>query len=279
MFPQDPNYRVTGSRTNLPAWFLITRADGARVVYQMTGWAFIFSLQTLLRQRTAPNSPTYDGTISGTAVAVDGRTGANTLKAVYAKAIEFGAPPIMLGSIQTDTAARQISVETQRIMAWVLMRMVGADVPLGYVELPARTTTLPFGTTPARTEVFLPVVQVLSNPTVTPVNDTDPGITDPTDLGDGSSPVPVTNETNPNKPPGGTYVDPRFPAPPGGGSSEREATLSWPIVGAAAGLILGVGWLAWSTINEDKPARKSKPKARKNPSNRARNNSPKRAWS
>lgn len=263
-FPSDPNFMVADRDA---AWWIIRLRGGPRVLFSTTGYSMLVLLQTLLRNGIAPNTRSYrDSVISGSQINGDGNPGELTMKAVWAKLVELNGPELYQYAVEQDGVSRVISLNSQRAMIYVLMRMTGREID-GGVELPETTRPLVFGVRAPVTPIAQPTFITLAEPSAPPV--TTPTEIPPVTTPGETPPGPIVPD-DPGKAPPGPYVPPVYPTGlPPSQSGTREATLSWPIIGAAAAAVFVVGGLIVSTVNESKPRAKPK-KARKNPSRKSR---------
>lgn len=255
-YPADPDFRAAGQN----AWWFVIMPDGSRRYCAISGSLFVRSVQQLLRGNVPANSPTYNGTISGSAVTIDGKIGPNTMKALYAQLMRLGASDGLQNAVQNDGGLLQsISLDTVRAMIWIFYKATPTPLQEAQIVLPP-TAVLPlWNTAPANDSTQMTCTLVSGPPsdatqtttTGVPVSaegDVKPPYTGPPLHDNLKDPLTVALETPPIGLPRGT-------------SPTRDTTIS-PVVLAGAGVLLLAVLAAVVVTNQSEKAPRRRRRAR-----------------
>jgi len=184
-YPEAPNFRTAGRN----AWWEVIYPDGSRRRCQIPGSLFIRAVQRKIQLLVPANSPTYQGTISGSAITLDGKIGPNTMKGLYALLQRMNAPARMLQDVMEEATAGRagvtsVNAATVRAMIWA-------------------------ASTPTPSEVVLPPGTVLPLWNTAPENDNTELSCALVSAPPGADTTPSPPGETPSLPPGETWTPPK----------------------------------------------------------------------
>jgi hypothetical protein len=113
------------------AFYFFTNSDGVSRRCAISGAAFVYGLQVLLRDNIRQPLRTFDNTtIVGSAVTPDRRWGVNTTRALWALGRANGMPAPLLDAVRATATAQRVTRATLEAAVWLVYRAeLGAEMP------------------------------------------------------------------------------------------------------------------------------------------------------